>query len=41
MMETVRFEDGLIIEQWGVSDFGLVVDRLRKAARAKATEGAR
>ena len=41
MMETVRIEDGLIIEQWGVSDFGLVVDRLRKAARAKATEEAR
>lgn len=41
MMETVRIEDGLIIEQWGVSDFGLVVERLRKAARAKATEGAR
>lgn len=41
LMETVRIEDDLIIEQWGVSDFGLVVERLRKAARAKATEEAR
>ncbi len=41
LMETLRIEDNLIIEQWGVSDFGLVVERLRKAARAKATEEAR
>ena len=40
LMETVRIEDGLIIEQWGVPDFGPVVDRLRNAARAKATEEA-
>ena len=39
MMETVRFEDGLIIEQWGVSDFGLVIDRLRKAARGESNGG--
>ena len=36
MIEIVRVRDGKIAEQWGYSDFGYVIARLRKVAAANA-----
>ena len=36
MIEIVRVRDGKIAEQWGYSDFGDVIARLRKVASAHA-----